>query len=229
LGSLPALLSYNSVYIRSETALATQNIDQSAIEKNTFIYQKLPVFISAIILIISVGFCAGNFYVFSNYITNHREFAILVPHSQMMRFLLVAILPQDPIAIILLIWAPAGIALTVISRTMLGKIAVISSFIAAIPFAFMGLIFGLLVPFSPIDSLVVESKSFNLGYFDDSSGGGNFYLYECNLQGFNCKEIWQSRSSSYDPLSANNVELDEGNRQLKIFIRGQLVYTHPIE
>jgi hypothetical protein len=205
--------------------MTTPTIDTNQTAKVSRFAKIWPLFLSGLVLIISGSFCLLSFYLFSG--VSPHDYAFLSIHYNLMTFLEAAILPAGAILLWIFIWILTALVLAWVSRTVLSKIAILASFAASIPLTLIGFIFGVFVQFSPVDSILLESRSFNLGYFDEY-GVGQFYLYECNAQGMSCKTVWQSRSS-YNPQSANNLEFDEINRQVEILINGENMYRHPIE
>ena len=100
-----------------------------------------PLFLSGLILTISGIFCLINLYMFPGV---NRDFAILAApaHINLMTFF--RTLPDGTIPIGVIIWIFAGIGFSIIARTILGKIALLFSFAAAILMFFTGYFFGLL-------------------------------------------------------------------------------------
>jgi hypothetical protein len=187
------------------------------------------IFLSALVLIFAGAFFIGNIVVFHSNITRQSEYAIFVAHSNLMAFLRAATLPAGAIPLGIFIWILAGLGLTVISRTVLGKIVILGSFAAAIPLMLVGFVFGAFVMFSPVDSIILDTTSFNLGYFDAGSGGGTFQLYDCDIQGLNCKTRWTGGGSFSSQSSSSGLILNEPDQQVEVFINGEVVYIYPVE
>jgi hypothetical protein len=203
--------------------MTTPNIDTNQTTKFNYFAKIWPIFLSGSVLLISGAFCLSNVDLFPGI---NRDFAVLAAHSRLRVFL--RTLPDGTILIGVITWIVTGIILAAIARTLVSKVTLIFSFVVAIPLMFVGFLFGLLVNFSPVDSLVLSSNSFNLGYFDDTSGTGIFYFYDCDPQGMNCKKLLQLRSP-YEPQSVTGLQFDDSNNQVEILIDGEVVYTHPVE
>lgn len=206
--------------------MSAHNTNSIQPTKISFFAKLWPLLLSALVLIISGSFCLLSFYLFSG--VSPHDYAFLSIHYNLMTFLEAAILPAGAIFLWIIIWILTALFLAGVCRTVLGKIAVLGSFTAAMPLTMVGFVFGVLVQFSPVASIIVDTRSFNLGYFDYGSDGGAFHLFDCDTHRLDCEIVWQSRSS-YNPQSENRLQLDEINRQVEILINGENMYRHPIE
>lgn len=152
-------------------------------------------------------------------------YSILVIHNQIALFLFGSIFKL--IGIPFLIWF-AGCLYLGYSAGKNWLEAALILFFTTVLFAF-GLLLAIFQNFTPVDSKIIESRSYNLAYYYDAfEGAGVYELLECNFLGIGCKSlhitqlIWED-----DPPGLLSV--DDVTREISILIRGEIVYTHAIE
>ncbi len=178
-------------------------------------------------ILVSWGLCifAFLFCLISFMYRDKNFYGILVLHNKIALFLFFSIFKL--IYIPLIIWF-AGCLYLVRSAQKNWLEATLILFFTTVLFAF-GLLIAIFQNFTPVDSKLIENRSYNLTYYFDSDGGNGIYeLFECNFVGLACKSIHQTELL-YEDKPTGILSVNDIAREVSIVINGEIVYSHSVE